>query len=45
MEYLKIEKSQDGLFAKFTELKNNELNWFEKEALNLLGIKKLPSKS
>lgn len=23
MEYLKIEKSQDGLFAKFTELKNN----------------------
>ena len=42
--YLRIEKSRSGLHAKFQALRDTELAWYTEEALNHLGLKKLPSK-
>lgn len=44
-EYLKIEKSQAELHKKFRALRDGQLAWYENEALNLLGLKKLPKKN
>jgi hypothetical protein len=41
--YLKIEATQTGLHEKFTLLLSNELQWYEKEAVRLLGKKRLPT--
>jgi hypothetical protein len=43
MIYLDIEKTQKGLYEKFQRLVSTELNWYENEALALLGKKRLPS--
>ena len=45
MDYLKIERSQEGLYEKFTQLKNKDLDWYEQETIKIIGIKNLPSKS
>lgn len=43
MTYLNIDKTQNGLHEKFQRLVNEELRWYEEEALTLLGKKRLPS--
>jgi len=43
MTYLDIEKTQKGLHEKFKRLVSVELDWYEKEAIALLGKKRLPS--
>jgi hypothetical protein len=44
-DYLNIEKSKSGLFAKFKALIDSELSWFENEALRHFGLNKLPSRN
>ncbi len=45
ISYLKIEKSQSGLFSKFNSLIDSELSWFECEALKHFEINQLPCKN
>ncbi|MDY6781872.1 MAG: hypothetical protein SW833_04855 [Cyanobacteriota bacterium] len=42
-EYLEIEKSQVGLYSKFCALRDEQLLWYETEALSHFGLKKFPS--
>ncbi|SDW33704.1 hypothetical protein [Nitrosomonas communis] len=42
-KYRKIEKNQQGLHDKFLHLVTTELDWYEREALALLGKKRLPA--
>ena len=42
-EYLKIEETQSGLFSKFGSLRDNQLSWYESQALDHFGLKRLPS--
>ncbi|MGP8281236.1 MAG: hypothetical protein ACLQT6_00805 [Desulfomonilaceae bacterium] len=44
-EYLEIKESQSELSSKFVCLRDFQLQWYESEALNLFGFKKLPARS
>lgn len=41
-DYTKIEKSQSALFDKFRAIRDEQLEWYEKEALKLFCLKRLP---
>lgn len=44
MAYLNIERSQHGLYSKFLSLIDDELVWYENEALKQFGLSKLPKR-
>lgn len=43
--YLKLEKTKSGLSDKFRALREEQLPWYEQEALKHFGLKRLPQQS